>query len=106
MKIANQCCVLSLSSARAHTHTHAHTIKKRHTIEGPEKRNSATVTEPFSFAKRALIFTNDIPKWDGSELYKHRKEKKQLCTRASAESWSNHLYIKLHFLQITIRIQK
>lgn len=35
-----------------------------------------------------------------------KKKKSEYVQPVLGESWSNHLYIKLHFLQITIDIQK
>lgn len=99
MKTAKLTLCLSLSftqvHTQAHTHTHPHNLTRRHTPRNnkkvkwnnPEKikdKNGSTVTETFSFSKRALIY-NNIPKWDGSELYKRRKQKKQLFTRVCRE---------------------
>lgn len=39
------------------------------------------------------------------EKKEKEKERKYLQT-VPGESWSNHLYIYLHFLQVTIDIQK
>lgn len=86
MKIAEQCSVCeSLPSTQTYTHTHTHTKNTKKNKDKVEKsregkksnKNNATVTETFSFAKKSVHIYNHISKkWDGSQLYKHRKERK------------------------------
>lgn len=94
-----------------HTNIHSHTdIKKRR--ESRERRgrgwnkNNATVTETFSFAKKSVHMYNHIWKWDEANCTSIEKKRSQYVHPVLGESWRNHLYIKLHFLQRTIDIQK
>lgn len=42
----------------------------------------------------------------GANCTSLEKKSSEYLQPVPGESWSNHLYIKLHFLQVTIDIQK
>lgn len=97
---------VSLSPRRKRTLTHPNNEKDKVEESEEGKNNNATVTETFSFAKRAFIFTTIFQMGWAANCTSIEKKRSKYVQPVPGESWSNHLYIKLHFLQITIDIQK
>lgn len=104
MKITNQCRV-SLSSPHKCTLTHPNNKKDKVEESRGKIKNNATVTETFSFAKSVYIYKY-FKMGSEANCTSIEKKRSQYLQSVPGESWSNHLYIKLHFLQITIDIQK
>lgn len=105
---SHQCSVCeSLPATKTYSHTNNKKVKEKQR-EGGEIKVMLQSQKHSALPRRVFVCTTIFQKKRKMEANctSIEKKKSKYLQTVPGESWRKHLYIKLHFLQITIDIQK
>lgn len=104
-----QCLWVSPLHTNIHSHTQIIKKDKGWRVQRGKKNKIKIMLQSqkhSALPRRAFICTTIFQNGMGANCTSIEKKRSEYLQLVPGESWSNHLYIKLHFLQITIDIQK